>query len=188
MQVTIGTREDPDNVLSLAEVKRHLRVTHTLEDTLLTSIRNAAIRWVESYCNISLGRIEAYGYLPHFKTSYFPVGPVASVESVQYETDNTGTLSTLQSSSYHVDLKTQPARIAFSDYPAPYEYALMPIKITFTYGHATDNLPPNIIAAIKLVCGQLYENRQEEITGTITTRLKLGVDALLSSERILYQP
>lgn len=188
MQVTISTREDPDNVLTLADVKRHLRVTHNLEDSLITTIRNAAIRWVEQYCNTSLGRIEAYGHMSHFKTDFFPVGPVASIEKVEFETDNSGTLSTLNGSKYHKDIKTEPARIAFSDVPAPYEYALMPVKVTFTYGHDSASIPPNITAAVLLVCGHLYENRQEEITGTITTRLKLGVDALLSTERILYQP
>lgn len=188
MQVTIGTREDPDNVLTLAEVKRHLRVTHSLEDSLITAIRNASIRYVEQYCNTSLGRIEAYGHLSHFHLDYFPLGPVATIDKVEYETDNTGTLSILNGSKYHYDLKTEPARIAFTDVPAPYEYALMPIKITFTYGHATGGIPPNIIAAVLLICGHLYENRQAEITGTITTSLKLGVDALLSTERILYQP
>jgi hypothetical protein len=33
--------------------------------------------------------------------------------------------------------------------------------------------------------GHLYENRVEEVTGTITTRLKLGIDALVSPYRVL---
>lgn len=188
MQVQTATREDPDNVITLAEVKRHLRVTHNLEDSLITSIRNAAIRYVEQYCNISCGRVEGAGYLSSFHSEFFPLGPVASVTSVQYETDNSGTLTTLGSSSYHIDIKTEPARIAFSDVPTVYEYALMPVKITFTYGYATDNIPPNVIAAILLLCGHLYENRQAEVIGAISTPLKMGLDALLSTDRIIYQP
>ena len=34
----------------------------------------------------------------------------------------------------------------------------------------------------------MYENRQEEVIGTITTRLKFGLEALLNPFRIIYQP
>ncbi len=186
MQVTFASREDPDNIISLADVKRHLRVVHNLEDTLITSIRNAAIQWVENYANIRIGSVTAYGYLPRFVASYFPVGPVREINTVEYETDNDGTLATLSSSSFHKDIRTQPARIAFSDVPTVYEYALMPVRIEFSVGYDVAAIPEPVMAAIKLICGHLYENRQDEVIGTITSRLKLGVDALLAGERIMY--
>lgn len=188
MQVVKTSTVNPSTVLTLADVKRHLRVTHTLEDDLIESIRNASIRYVEDLTNTNFGRITAVGYLPTFRHSYFPVGPVVEVSGVTYETDNSGTTADLSGSMYHTDIKTNPARIAFSDYPAPYEFALMPVGVSFTYGYAYDAVPANLIAAVKLVCGHLYENRQAEITGTITTMLKMGVDALCAGDRIMYQP
>lgn len=189
MQVTFATREDPDNIISVADVKRHLRVNHNLEDTLITGIRDAAIQWVENYANVRLGGVTAYGYLPRFQQSFFPVGPVREITQVDYQTDNGSTFATLPSSDWHGDIRTKPARIAFSDYPAPYEHALMPVRITFSVGYIVPGgIPEPIMQAIKLLCGHWYDNRSDEVIGTITSRLKLGVDALLSGERFIYIP
>lgn len=188
MQVVRQTRTDANDIITVAELKRHLRVTHSLEDNLIEGIRAAAINYVENFANLFLGSDTAYGYLTRFESAYFPVGPVTAVEKIEFETDNAGTLSTMPSADYHLDLKSKVARVAFSDYPTPYEYALNPIRITFTAGHPEDGIPGAIMQAIKLICGHLYDHRHSEITGTIATSIKLGVDALLSGERITYQP
>ena len=187
MQMTISGSTDYDSIITVADIKEHLRVTHDLEDDLIGAIRVAAVNFIENYCNVRLGSFTAYGYLPRWVGSYIPVGPVTAISAVEYETDNAGTLSTLDSSKWHVDTRSQPARISFSDYPAPYEHALMPIRITMTVGHAYDNIPGTLMQAIRLMCAHLYENRQDEVIGTITSRVKLGIDALVSGERIIYQ-
>lgn len=188
MQVTLSTTTDANDIISVADIKEHLRVTHDLEDDLIVGIRAAAINYVQNYANVVLGSVTAYGYMPAFAATYFPIGPVTAVSTVEYETDNEGTLTTMSSNDWHVDTRTRPARISFSDIPSPYEHALMPIRVTFTVGHGTDAIPGVIIQALKLLCAHFYENRQEEIVGTITSRVKLGLDALLSGERIIHQP
>jgi len=188
MQVTLSSTTDANDIISVADIKEHLRVTHNLEDDLIVGIRAAAINYVQNYANVILGSVTAYGYMPTFAATYFPVGPVTAVSAVEYETDNAGTLTSMASSAWHVDTKSRPARISFSDVPSPYEHALMPIRVTFTVGHAVDSIPGVIIQALKLLCAHLYENRQDEIVGTITSRVKLGLDALLSGERIIHQP
>ena len=45
-----------------------------------------------------------------------------------------------------------------------------------------------MVHAIKLLVSTMYENRQDEVTGSITSRLKFGLDALLNPFRIIYQP
>jgi uncharacterized phiE125 gp8 family phage protein len=52
-------------------------------------------------------------------------------------------------------------------------------------GHAEASIPTPLIQAVRLLVGHLYENRVEEVTGTITTRLKVGIDALVSPYRTL---
>lgn len=188
MQVTLSSTTDPNDIITVADIKEHLRVTHSLEDDLISGIRSAAINYVQNYANVILGSVTAYGYMQTFVAQYFPIGPVTDVDAVEYETDNAGTLTTMSSSSWHVDIKSRPARISFSDIPSPYEHALMPIRITFTVGHDADAIPGTIRQAILLMCASLYENRQDEVVGTITSRVKLGLDALLSGERITYQP
>ena len=58
--------------------------------------------------------------------------------------------------------------------------------ITFSAGYTT--VPEPVVHAIKLLVSTMYENRQDEVTGSITSRLKFGLDALLNPFRIIYQP
>ena len=191
MQVDItGAEVDQDTIISMADLKAHMRVTHTAEDTLISALRSAAISWVEEHCNIKLGSYTARGYLPGFYNSYIPIGPVTAVTEVKYQTtadtDYTTDLTTLVAGNWFTDTISQPARIAFRDYPNVYEYALTPVVVSFTAGYGT--MPAPVLQAIRLLVAHMYENRQEEIVGTITTRLKFGLDALLNPFRIIYQP
>ena len=191
MQVEItGAAVDQDTIITVADLKSHLRVTHTQEDTLIGALRSAAISWVEEHCNIKLGSYTARGYLTDWRPAYFPIGPVTAISEVKYQTtadkDYTTDLTTLATTLWYTDEVTQPARIAFRDYPTTYDYALTPVVVTFTAGYTT--MPAPVVHAIRLLVAHMYENRQEEVTGTITTRLKFGLEALLNPFRIIYQP
>ena len=191
MQVDItGAAVDQDTIITVADLKAHMRVTHTAEDTLISALRSAAISWVEEHCNIKLGSYTARGYLPGFYNAYIPIGPVTAISEVKYQTtadkDYTTDLSTLAADNWYTDTISQPARIAFRDYPQTYEYALTPVVVTFTAGYS--DMPAPVLQAIRLLVADMYENRQEEVIGTITTRLKFGLDALLNPFRIIYQP
>ena len=65
---------------------------------------------------------------------------------------------------------------------------MTPVRIEFTAGYAPADIPASIIADIKLIVGLLYDKRTDEVTGTITSRVKLGTDALLNANRIIAQP
>ena len=191
MQVEItGAAVDQDTIITVADLKAHMRVTHTHEDTLISALRSAAISWVEEHCNIKLGSYTARGYLPGFYNSYIPIGPVTAISEVKYQTtadkDYSSDLTTLAAGNWFTDEISQPARIAFRDYPSVYEYALTPVVVTFTAGYST--MPAPVLQAIRLLVSHLYENRQEEVAGTMTTRLKFGLEALLNPFRIIYQP
>lgn len=191
MQVDItGAAVDQDTIITVADLKAHMRVTHTAEDTLISALRSAAISWVEEHCNIKLGSYTARGYLPGFYNSRIPIGPVTAVSEVKYQvtadTDYDSDLTTLDAGLWFTDLISQPSRIAFRDVPSVYEYALNPVVVSFTAGYTT--MPTPVLQAIRLLVAHMYENRQEEITGTITTRLKFGLEALLNPFRIIYQP
>ena len=191
MQVDItGAAVDQDTIITVADLKAHMRVTHTQEDTLISALRSAAIAWVEEHCNIKLGSYTARGYLPGFYNSYIPIGPVTAISEVKYQTtadtDYDTDLTTLASTYWFTDLISQPARIAFREYPTTYDYALTPVVVSFNAGYTT--MPAPVLQAIRLLVAHMYENRQEEITGQITTRLKFGLEALLNPYRIIYQP
>jgi uncharacterized phiE125 gp8 family phage protein len=194
MQVTIGSLQTdvsstalPEQIVSTAELKKHLRVTHALEDSLIEAARLAAISYVENYCNVLLGSYSATGYLRDWRFATFPVGPLSAVGDVKYD-DSSGNEQTFNSSNVYSDTARQPGQISFQDVPSLQDYNLTPIRIEFTAGYAPADIPAPIISAIKLIVGHLYDMRTDEVVGTITTRVKLGTDAILNSYRIMHQP
>jgi uncharacterized phiE125 gp8 family phage protein len=194
MQVAIGALQTDvsssslaEQIISTAELKKHLRVTHSLEDTLIEAARLAAISYVENYTNVLLGSYSVTGYLRTWQFASFPVGPLSAVGAVKYD-DSAGVEQTLSSTKVHHDIIREPAVIYFEDPPTHQDYELTPVRIEFTAGYAPADIPASIIAAIKLIVGHLYDMRTDEVTGTITTRGKLGTDALLNANRIIAQP
>jgi uncharacterized phiE125 gp8 family phage protein len=185
MQTLItGAQVDQETLVSIADCKAHMRVTHAHEDTLIGLLRNAAVSYVEQNCDTKLGSYTAQVYLPQFRSFWFTIGPVSAIASVEYQATIDDTAwSTLSTTLWYKDIRQAPDRMAFRDTPTLYPYALAPVRVNCTLGYAT--LPPDMVAAIKLLVAHLYENRQEEITGAMTSRLKLGIDALLAPYRTL---
>lgn len=185
-----NTSSAPDysTVLSTADLKQHLRVTHNVEDALIASLRDAACMWVEGYTNSKLHTTTAVGHLRGFHRTAFAVGPVTALSSVKYQTTSStaeGDLTTMATSQYYFDFSTQPAVIAFVDSPSVYDYSHYPVRIAFTYGHATP--PEPMVHAVRLLAAHLYENRQQ-VTDRTSYQIQVGVEALLSQYRNILQP
>ena len=188
IQIT-SSAPDYSSVLSTADLKQHLRVTHSVEDALIGSLRDAACMWVEGYTNSKLHTTTATGYLRGFHRTAFAVGPVTAIASVKYQTtisQASEDLTTMATGNYYTDFAAQPAVIAFVDSPSVYDYSHYPVHIAFTYGYATP--PEPMVHAVRLLAAHFYENRQQVITGTISTQIKMGIEALLSQYRNILQP
>jgi uncharacterized phiE125 gp8 family phage protein len=172
-------------VISTADLKAFLRVTHSDEDTLIEAMRAAAIQHIESFCNIRLGDRTAVMYLDDFpQTMEIPVGPVNSITTIEYAT-GAATKDTLSTANYYVDTNRVPARITFINFPSIYQYSHQGVEITFDLGYAEADVPEGIVHAIKLLVSHMYELRQPEISGTITTKVKIGLEALLNPYRVI---
>ena len=183
------TSDAPDysTILSTADLKTHLRVTHTAEDALISSLRDAACQYVEGYCNTKLHSTTAVAYLTSFYRAAFPVGPVTNIAEVRYQTTadtDWADCAVLPSSSWYKS-STQPAIIDFTNEPGTYEYSVHPVQISFSYGHAT--CPEPLVHAVRLLAAHLYENRQE-VTDRSSFQIRLGVEALLSQYRNIVHP
>jgi uncharacterized phiE125 gp8 family phage protein len=186
LQTDVSSTSLAEQIISTTELKKHLRVTHALEDTLIEAARQAAISYVENYTNLLLGSYLATGYLHTWHNATFPVGPLTAVGDVVYD-DSSGTQQTFSSSKVYYDINREPARISFRDVPSLEDYNLTPVRIGFTAGYAPADIPEPIISAIKLIVGHLYDMRTDEVSGAATHRIKLGTDALLNTYRIVHQ-
>lgn len=184
MTIEITSSPSLDDVLSVANAKAYLRVDHSDDDTLIEALRDAAISWVEDYCNTRLGDVTAVGYMDHFYPARVPVGPVQSISSITYTAPG-GSTATLGTGNYWYDLKTMPARIRFDNVPDVEDDALNRVQVNMTIGYLEAEIPKPLIQAVKLMIAHMYETRLPVVTGTITSEVPLALKALLNPYRIL---
>lgn len=183
--------------VTLAEAKLHLRIDGDVgDDTLVAMLLAAARQWAEEYCRRSFITqtwrltLDAFPPVP-CAGSYSQLlprlapatavsraraaialrrGPVASVTSVKY-IDATGTLQTLASSEYSVDADALPPTIVPAygkTWPTTRDQgAAVTVDYVTGYGAAGGAAPAPVRAAILLMLGDLYQNREAQVVGTI---------------------
>lgn len=91
-----------------------------------------------------------------------PYGPVQSVTTFKtYNISNV--VSTFDSSNYHLDNASDSARIALNDtseWPSDLRARnAIEIRVVYGYGDDADDIPSDIVTAIKLILTPLYESR-----------------------------
>lgn len=174
----------PSEVISTADLKAFLRVTHSDEDTLIEAMREAAIRHIESYCNIRIGDRTGTFYFNHFPDRVeLPVGPITAVSSVEYATAD-GTFSTMNAGDYFITYGRDPLMIEFNTIPSYFTDTFRKMKVTATLGYAEADVPGPVVHAIKLLVSHMYDIRSIEVMGVIN-KVKLGLEALLNPYRII---
>jgi uncharacterized phiE125 gp8 family phage protein len=186
--------------VTLAEMRLHLKVDDdmTADDALISSLIAAARDYAEMYTrrafvtqtwDMKLDGFpwSATQYRKHANEILIPKPPLQSISSITY-TASDGTSTTLAASGYSVDTAGSPGSV----YPA-YD-TVWPVTreipnavtIRFVAGYgAIGTVPESIKAALKLLVGHWYENRETVVIGTITSELPKAVDALLWGNRIL---
>lgn len=173
------------DVISTAALKLFLRVDHSEEDTLIEALRLAAIQYCENYTNLKLGRVTATMYLDKFPVMWeVPVAPVVSVDSITYNVSK-ATQVTLDTDNYFTDTNRKPARISVISIPDVYDYVYSGVQVNLTLGYEESAVPEAIIAAIRLLVGHYYEQRQETISGTIIANIPSGIHSLLNPYRVI---
>lgn len=178
--------------LSLDEAKDHLREDGDDQDNLIESLILASRQWLEE----DLGR----SFVTQtwvLKLDRFPAGdtaillprpPLVSVSSIAY-VDEDGVTQTWAADNYTVDSHSEPGRVTLA-YGASWPTTRdVPNAVTVTYvaGYgASTEVPEPIKAAMRLLIGHLYENREHEVTGTVVARLGFSLAALTAPYRVMW--
>ena len=170
-----------EEVVSIEEVKQHLRIDHNLDDGYLTTLIQAATEYCENATNRIMRPKRMALYLERFPSKQsleLAVHPVQSIMSVNYWNE-AGEESLLPASAYEAKLTIEPAALlAKAGWPqVPPQPGRVRIEVTAGF----QSVPPSIRQAILLICGHFYENR--EIIGDKygnQQELPLSVTALLS--------
>jgi uncharacterized phiE125 gp8 family phage protein len=152
--------------VSLAELKLHLRVEQdqAAEDDLITSLGKAAREYAEKHTRrsfITTTWRKKFGRFCNRMVLDNP--PLIAVSTITY-VDDAGDSQTLSASLYQVVSSEEPGFVC----PA---YAVtwpttrnipeaVTVNYTAGYGATAASVPEGIKAAIKLIVGNLYENRE----------------------------
>lgn len=177
-----------DKPLTLAEVRTHCRVDHDSDDVILGLYLAAATGYVDGYKGV-LGRAImsqvwelTYDAFPSGPIE-IPLGPLISVDKVEYIDPVTGAyVEFTASGNYVVDASSYQGWISpVNDWPSPRD-TLNAVRITFTAGMTDPQELARIKAALLLLIGHWYENR-ETVSEQPLQNVKMAFDALLTASR-----
>lgn len=180
--------------LTLSEVKAQVRVTVADDDALLTSLIPVARERVEDVTSRQLLEATWDRFLdtwPCDGVIELPHPPLQSVEYIKYY-DSAGTLQTWTSSEYVVSAPSGPRagrgtiRLAYNaSFPTiqPRPDAIQ-IRYVAGYGDDAADVPAPLRQAMKLLIGDWYENREDEVIDRQITY----VQRIVNSARALMRP
>lgn len=172
--------------LTTSEAKAHLRVDHSLDDTEIDTLVKVARGHAEMLLDRAIISQSWKLTLDGFYTVLKPLrGPVQSVTHVKYY-DGDNVLQTLASDQYELDVHGRRIVPAYNViWPSTYS-RIDAVVVTFVcgFGDAADDVPAEVLHAMKLLLAHYYENR-EAVTFGSPTELPMGVDSLLSSYRTI---
>lgn len=178
--------------IALSEAKLFLKVDTSDDDALIGTIISSAREYVENFTGYQLLSATYTQYLDKFPNKNTAIellmNPVSAVTHVKYY-DSDNALQTWNTSNYDTDLKGKPARITLANnatFPTVYDRT-NGVEIKFVAGYASTSatgFPKQLLNAMYLIIGHLYENRQDVIVGSIVSEMKKGADSILRQYRI----
>ena len=148
--------------VSIADMKTHLRVTHSDHDALIESYIEAGVAKIEGGANICLVSQTWNAYFRWDEVNDLMrlwKHPVATIVSVKYY-DSDNVEQTDDSANRTESLKGHPATILFEDTPSVYGRTDA-MDVEFTAGFTA--VPSDILLAIKLYVARVYESPSDPV-------------------------
>jgi uncharacterized phiE125 gp8 family phage protein len=170
-------------VVSWAEAQLHLRLDTTTDQTMVEAMIASITGWLSGpggWLGRSVGSQTLEARFGSFTCSevVLPCGPVTSISSIKY-LDEDGVEQTLSASVYQ---RLTDGRVVLNldeEWPDLYDDPEA-VRVRYVAG----DTPAAIKAAVLLMVGHLYANREAVVTGTIATALPLSVQGLLAPYRV----
>lgn len=174
------------NPVTLAEVQQHLRLgtLSSAEQAEINMMIDTATEYAENFCNrawTSSSQTQNYSSFPLSDSSPLVINSdVQSITSIgYYDTEHVASTFTLYRFVNRAG-RTEVYPAYGEDWPA--DSNNMPHNITITYVAGNEaGVPSAVKSAVLLLVGDLYENRENAMTGQGITQIKTN----LSAERLL---
>lgn len=172
--------------LTLAEAKQHLNVTITNDDGYIASLITAVRTHLDGKDGILWRALATQTWelvLDKFPDDILvPLPPLQSVQSITY-IDDAGVDRNLATDQYTVDTVSEPGWVVAgpNGWPATGNY-INAVTVRFIAGYET--VPQPIKAAMLLMIGHFYENREDVVTGVTVTQLPNASEMLLAPYKV----
>lgn len=151
--------------VSAADLRAHLRLDSTDQDSYLEALVAAATRSLEHDADTQVITATWQVHLADWWPDYLelPRGPLQSITSVTYK-DDQGDTQTLAASNYDVVTAADVGRIHTADGATLPTLADVPQAVTITmvcgYGDAGTNVPAEVLHFIKLLAAHFYAHAE----------------------------
>lgn len=165
----------------LSEAKAWLKVDGTDEDSIINALIIAARRMCEDYASLSFVTQTRQIKLDRFPCGFpykilLPYGPVQEITSFTYVDSDGATTSLIPGTDYTANLHSYIASTwPLNGWPAT-KCIAEAVTIEYTAGYQNDpdqqielqnRIPAEIKQAILMQIATLYENRQDEVSGSL---------------------
>ena len=138
------TKQPTVEPVTLQQLKDHLRIYHTEEDSLLETYLKAARMYAETTL---CWRAFVEQEIEYIRDSFLyeiklPRPPLRSVQSITYK-DTTGAENTIEPVEYIVDTDSEPARIVPAydkNWPTSPLYPVNAVKVSYTAGYPSEEI------------------------------------------------
>jgi uncharacterized phiE125 gp8 family phage protein len=172
--------------LTLAEVKSHLRLDGTVEDTLLTGLIAAARQYLEATAGLAIITQTLRFYLddwPRDGLIQLPIAPLQSLESVTVY-DAAGNPLAVPLSGHVLDAAASPARLFLPTQPLS-SRALNGIEIDVVagFGNTGADVPDTLKRAMLMHVALMYELRGAVSPDMQPAAVPTGYDRLVAPYR-----
>lgn len=142
-------------IITLTQLKAHLQITYTDDDTYLTDLIAACRSAMEMFCNISLVQKTITLFADLYCERELPYGPVVSLASASLKT-GTGEYTTQTTlTDYELDGISGGFQIFRPFTSGRY-------KLIYVAGYTAAKVPKDLILDLKRICGYCYEHRGDE--------------------------
>lgn len=174
--------------VTLTEVKAHLRVDGSDEDTILGIYISSAREWGERFCRrvfcTSTWALTLHEW-PE-EAIEIPNPPLASVTTITY-VDGAGAVQTWSSSEYTVRTAVTPGLVIPKyGYSWPsHRSSKDAIVVTYVAGQAQADIPTPIKVGLLQLIAHWFENREEFVVGRIVSEVPGTVQRLLWAYRLI---
>jgi uncharacterized phiE125 gp8 family phage protein len=184
--ITPVRTEAPAALLTLPEVRAHLRVDDTFEDSLLEALIASAVNYLDGYRGV-LGRcIMTQTWASQhaaLETLRLPFPDVQS--AVVSYLDAEGDIQTVSAADYRVRTISGQGWLTFDDdFSAPALLVGRDDAVTVTAVYGSADLPAPLRVAAMMLIGHWYANREAVVVGSAPASVPMGFDMLIAPYRV----